>query len=139
VNDYVPTRAVERVRADHERLRADLISLRQSISEIAETAYSPDGLVKVTVGESGRLTELVLDPRIYRKTDATALAATITATIHAAVAAANARMVEVTKPFLPDEIPLLDDDSEDGLGRVFDPMLRHLDGQLDGGGRDGRA
>ncbi len=130
--DFAPARVVERVQANHERLRNDLLTLRQSFSEITETAYSPDGLVKATVGSRGQLTKLGLDPRIYRETDATALAATITATIRAAVAGADNRMVELTKPFLPEDFPLLDDDFYDGSGLAADPVSQRLDDGLDG-------
>ncbi len=110
-----------------------LIGLRRSMEDLVETAYSPDGLVRATVGARGLLTELFLDPRIYRTTDAAALAETITATIQAATDAATARMVELTRPFLPDG-PIsadADPDTDDGLGLAFDPLLQQLDRQLD--------
>ena len=100
--------AVESAWSDYQRLRDDLADLRQSMEDVAETAYSPDGLVSATVGAQGQLTELALDPRIYRTTDVTALAATITATIQDAVTAATTRVVELSRPFLPDGMDVAD-------------------------------
>jgi DNA-binding protein YbaB len=94
--------AAEDAWSHYQRRRDDLVELRRSVEDVAETAYSPDGLVRATVGARGQLTELSLDPRIYRTADAAALAGSITATIEDAVAAATARIVELSRPFVPD-------------------------------------
>ena len=54
------------------------------------TAQSDDGLIEATVGLYGEVRELVLDPRIYRAADATALAESVRDVINAAVADAQA-------------------------------------------------
>jgi DNA-binding protein YbaB len=91
--------------SQHEQLRINLESLQQSLEEVAETAHSSDGLIAATIGARGELKELVLDPRIYRTTDATALATAITETIHAATEAVATRMMEIAEPLLPDGLP----------------------------------
>jgi DNA-binding protein YbaB len=116
--DWKPTPTYEEAWSDYERLRESLATLRQNVQEVTETAYSLDGLVRATVDAQGQLTELALDPRIYRTTDSAALAETITATIREAVAAAAGRMIELTKPFLPDGV----DVTHPTLGRL-DPRL----------------
>ena len=116
--------------SEDDRLLQDLVELRRSFEEVTETACSPDGLVCATVGAHGELTELSLDPRIYRTTDSKALAETITATIREAVAAATARMAELTKPFLPDGVDLFDPGAGDDPFLAFGPASRRLDNQL---------
>jgi DNA-binding protein YbaB len=114
--------------SEYERLRETLVTLRRSLEEVSETAYSPDGLVGATVGARGELIELTLDPRIYRTTDSTALAATIIATVREAVSAATARTFELTKPFLPEGMQLEHGpDGADGADRIFDSVLRRFD------------
>jgi DNA-binding protein YbaB len=78
----------------YEKLQNDLLELQKSIQELSETAYAP-------VGARGELRDLVLDPRIYRSTDAKALAATIKQTIWDASSAVSARLIELTRPMLP--------------------------------------
>jgi DNA-binding protein YbaB len=119
--------------ADYQRLRDDLVTLRRSFREVSETAYSPDGLVSATVGSRGELTELTLDPRIYRTVDAAALAETITATIRGAVTAAAVSMVELTKPFLPDA-PHRAGSGPGDADLDLDAVLRRVDGQVTQGG-----
>ena len=112
--------------SEHEPLRDDLVSLLRSMDGLTETVQSEDGLVQATVGPHGELRELVLDPPIYRSTDATALAATITGTVNRAVTAAANRMVEMTEPMLPDGGLLVERDADGQLDFSFDAMLRRL-------------
>ncbi len=108
-----------------DKLRKDLESLRSRLEDVSETAVSEDGLVAATVGARGELRELVLDPRIYRTTDAKALTATIINTMRDATAAVTARMLELAEPMLPAPVRGAD-------GRVdFDALLK----QVAGGGR----
>jgi DNA-binding protein YbaB len=100
--------AVSGLPSDYERryaqLQEELLALQKSIQEIAETAYSADRTVAATVGARGELRELQLDPRIYRTTDAKALAATIKQTIWDASTAVTTRLVELTRPLLPESV-----------------------------------
>jgi DNA-binding protein YbaB len=135
VKDGKPTPRATDAWSDYERMRDELAGLRSSVQEITETAYSPDELVRATVDAQGQLMELALDPRIYRTTNSAALAETIKATIGTAVAAATARVLELTKPFLPDGPPASIDDPDGEVDLTFDPLLRQLDRHL---GRDER-
>jgi DNA-binding protein YbaB len=119
----------------YEQLREDLLTLRRDMAELAETAYSPDGLVVATVGAQGALKELVLDPRIYRTTDSVALAETIVATIRDAATAATARMYELSNALLPES---LRSDMSSDLGIDFDALLG-MDPDADGEADLGRA
>jgi len=108
----------------YEKLRRDLASLRHSMEEVSETAFSGDGLVAATIGARGELKELVLDPRIYRTTDAKALAASIAGAIRDATAAVTARMVELTAPLLPENTPRGEHGEID-----FDAVLQQASGK----------
>ncbi|MCC8246414.1 YbaB/EbfC family nucleoid-associated protein [Saccharothrix luteola] len=87
----------------------------RQLADLAATACSPDGLVRVTAGALGDLRELHLDPRHHRTQDADALGGTILATVRAAADNA-ARTSDGTAP--PDAVDLL-----------FDPVLRAFDDQ----------
>lgn len=100
----------------YEKLQRDLLELQKNIQELSETAYAPDRTVAATVGARGELRELVLDPRIYRSTDAKALAATIKQTIWDASTAVSARLVELTRPLLPADVSAQGFDLEGALG-----------------------
>lgn len=106
----------------YEKLQQDLLSLQKGIQDLSETAFSPDRTVAATVGARGELRELVLDPRIYRSTDAKALAATIKQAIWDASTAVSARLVELTRPLLPTDGPAgaLDLDAAFGAGKPVD-------------------
>lgn len=82
-------------------LQEELLELQQRLQELDETAYSEDGTVAATVGARGELRDLRLDPRIYRTTDAKALAATIMQTIHEASDAVTLQLIELTRPLVP--------------------------------------
>lgn len=122
--DTLPEDVQATYTSTYDRLQNDLESLQRSLEDLQETAYSPDGLVAATVGARGELKELVLDPRIYRTSDAKALSASITETVHEATEAVTMRIVELTKPLLPKGLRT-DGDSEFGLA----PMLRKLTGR----------
>lgn len=107
--------------AEYEQLAEDVRALQRAIEEVRETADSADGLVSATAGGNGALIELWLDPRVYRGPDATALASTITDTIHQAVRQAEEQVFAVAKKVLPDDATLA------GTDLKFDPFLHVLD------------
>ena len=111
MNQVVPEKFQQR----YEQLQQDLLELQRSIASVTETAYSDGRLVAATVGARGELTDLALDPRIYRTTNASALAKTIKETIWQATELATARIVELTRPLVPEG---MDMDLEAALRRM---------------------
>ncbi|KAB8186535.1 YbaB/EbfC family nucleoid-associated protein [Microbispora catharanthi] len=105
---------VEELRATFMRLQEEAPALHEKARAVQVTEKSRDGLVAATVGANGDLIRLDLDPRIYRRQDARGLADAITRTIHAAVAKAQDRVVEIFAPLIPAE-----------------QMRAHIDGDLD--------
>lgn len=91
----------EQVSKTLERVRGGFDDMRKEMNAVKATTKSPDGYVTVTVGPRGQLVKLELDPRIYRKPDATKLAATITETIQKAAVEANKKIEEVTERYAP--------------------------------------
>jgi DNA-binding protein YbaB len=114
--------------AEYERLAEDVRAMRDGLDRIRAAAYSPDGLVSVTVGGRGELLDLTLDPRIYRDQDAGALAGTITETVRDAVAKAERAAVRITER-------LVGDRTGGGVDPLFDPVLHVLDGERERGDR----
>ncbi len=123
---------------DPSALLGVIRELRQTVGDAAETqrkvltvtgtATSPDGLVTVVVGPRGQLVDLRIDPRVYRKPNAGALAATILATARAAVEQATEQTREIVDSRLPDIGGLV----PPGVERPFDvrSLMRHHDGDL---------
>ncbi|GAB3813046.1 YbaB/EbfC family nucleoid-associated protein [Kribbella italica] len=92
----------------------------RSISNDTEgTAQSPDGLIEATVGLYGEVRELVLDPRIYRTVDATALAEAVRDVINKAVGEAQATAAGQLSSLLPG-----------GLSEPSDLAFAPLDAEL---------
>jgi DNA-binding protein YbaB len=60
-------------------------SMQRQLMQVTGRAWSEDRMVKAVVGPRGQLIELEIDPRVYRTPNSKALAATIVATVHAAV------------------------------------------------------
>ncbi|WP_311922928.1 YbaB/EbfC family nucleoid-associated protein [Microbispora sp. H10836] len=104
----------EELRATFLRLQEEAPALHERARAVQVTEKSRDGLVAATVGANGELIRLDLDPRIYRRQDARGLADAITGTIHAAVAKAQERVVEIFAPIIP-----------------ADQMRAHIEGDLD--------
>ncbi|QFU91115.1 YbaB/EbfC family nucleoid-associated protein [Amycolatopsis sp. YIM 10] len=113
-------------KADYERLRDDLLEIRDKIADIEASADSPDGLVSATVVGRGELSELYLDPRIYRTHDSKALAGSIVDTIKDAVARSQEQLFEITRQYLPPAAKLEDTDVHTG------PFLHQLDRKIKG-------
>ncbi len=76
------------------KIRGGIADMQKEMNAVTATAKSADGYVTATVGPRGQVLKLVLDPRVYRKPDATKLAETITDTLRKAAQAA-AKQVEV--------------------------------------------
>lgn len=90
------------------------------VAAIKETATSGDGCVEVTVDATGAVLGMRLDPRGYRRLDATALADTIVATIADAARLARRHAFESMAPLLPSSA------TPENTDLAFDPLRHHL-------------
>jgi DNA-binding protein YbaB len=118
---------LERLGAHLEKLHDGHAELQRKLREIRVSVTSADELVTVTVDARGQVDGITLDPRIYQRPDSRLLAATITAAIQQAAAEAMARVMELTRPFMPDET------LRAHLDLDFDEVLRRRDAELLGG------
>lgn len=113
-------------RAGYERLRDDLLEIRTRIADIEVTADSADGLISATVVGRGELSELYLDPRIYRTPDSKALADSIVDTVKDAVEQSRERLFEITRQYLPPGAKLESTDVH------TDPFINQLNEKIEG-------
>ncbi len=104
---------------EHERLAKRVLAMRDGIDDIEVTESAPDGLITVVVTGRGTLTELELDPRIYRDQNADALADAILETIRAATDEAERRAARLVMELMPGV-------AEDDVDPMFDPALSVL-------------
>jgi DNA-binding protein YbaB len=74
---------------------------QRKVFEVTGTAWSDDRMVKAVVGPRGHLTDLDIDPRVYRTPNSRALAATILATVRDATEQAMAK----TQAILDENVP----------------------------------
>jgi DNA-binding protein YbaB len=101
-------------RPDWAALYSKFDDLRKAMDGVGETqrklfkvtgvAWSDDRTIKAVVGPRGQLIELEIDPRIYRKPNSKALAATILATVREAVADATRKTVEIVDEGMPSDM-----------------------------------
>ncbi|GAA5188668.1 hypothetical protein GCM10023322_39870 [Rugosimonospora acidiphila] len=77
---------------------------QRKMMKITGTAWSQDRLIKAVVGPRGQLIELDIDPKIYRRPDSKALAASVVATVRAAVDDANRRSRELLDEKIPSDM-----------------------------------
>ncbi|KOX13900.1 hypothetical protein ADK67_43195 [Saccharothrix sp. NRRL B-16348] len=106
---------------DYASIADEVKTIQRALAEVRATAESDDGLVSAVVGGRGEVIRLDLDPRIYRTADSAALATTITATIHRAVARAQAEVFTLVRRYLPADATPATTDLD------FDPFLTSLD------------
>lgn len=85
---------------EYERMRGNVLRLRERIDDIRETAESDDGTVTVTVDGRGRFVDLRLDARMYRTSDSRALAEDIVETVSHATDLARNRVAEIAREVL---------------------------------------
>lgn len=77
---------------------------RQRMAEVRGSGQSEDGLISAVVGPHGSLVELRIDPRVYRKPDSAALAASITQAVGAAAAEAVAQERTIVTESVPPDL-----------------------------------
>jgi DNA-binding protein YbaB len=92
---------VAQLLADYRRGREQLASVQRTLTSIAESAISPDGLVTVTVDAAGALSALTIADEAYRRHRPTELAAIILRTTRSAAARAAERARQALAPVLP--------------------------------------
>lgn len=85
----------------YQRKREEMTALQEKLRAASATVTSDSGLVTVTVGARGDITELKLNTQAYRKMPAAQLCQQITETIQKAKKAASAQVKGAMKPLLP--------------------------------------
>ncbi|ADB29883.1 conserved hypothetical protein [Kribbella flavida DSM 17836] len=97
-------------------LERDVLRMRRTLTATTGSAESGDGLIEATVDVHGRVTDLVLDPRVFRTPDSDALAEQIRAVVNEAGADAQERARHDLTKFLPP-----------GADEAFLPLFRPVD------------
>lgn len=91
----------EEMKQKFNRLLEEGPKLQERARALKITEKSRDGLITATVGPRGNLIRLELDPRIYQRPDARALAEKITETIQRAGTRAREEVIELFAPLVP--------------------------------------
>lgn len=104
----VPNVAAARALAEEmqgklQRLIDEGPKLKERARNLQVTEKSKDGLITATVGARGQLIRLDIDPRVYRRPDARALADAITETIKRAGTKAQEEIVGLFASVVPRE------------------------------------
>jgi len=86
---------------DLNKTLGNIADTQRRMMSVTGTAWSEDRMIKAVVGPRGQLIDLEIDPRIYRKPNSTALAATILSTVRAAVEQAVAKTQELVDQAMP--------------------------------------
>ncbi|MFB6720127.1 YbaB/EbfC family nucleoid-associated protein [Kribbella sp. NPDC056345] len=107
--------------ADIEQLEQDARKAQLAAAEASGTATAGDDLIEATVTGQGELTELVLDPRVYRELGPEELAAEIVLAVGEARTRARHAALEVLVAGSPPGSLAIGDDP------AFGPWLAHLE------------
>jgi DNA-binding protein YbaB len=94
---------VEELLADYRRSREQLSTVHRKLAALQASATSENGLVTVTVGAQGQLTELVIVESAYRKLRPHELAASIVKLTGKAAAKVSRAAGEAIAPVLPSD------------------------------------
>jgi DNA-binding protein YbaB len=119
---------------DLKRAVGSLGETQQKMMRVTGTGWSADRLIKATVGARGQLTDLQIDPRVFRDPDSGRLAESILAAARAAVADANAQSMALVDATVPADLRRGPFGGADSLGAL---ITRHDGDPLDQGGPDG--
>jgi len=104
---------------DLKRAMSSLGETQQQINKITGAGWSPDRLVKVTVGPRGQLVDLEIDPRVFRNPDSRGLADAILTAARNAVTDANGKAGEIVDKAVPEHLRRGPFGGEDPLGVVI--------------------
>jgi DNA-binding protein YbaB len=86
---------------------SNMAATQKEMLTVTGTAWSDDRMIKAVVGPRGQLIELDIDPRVYRKPNSKALAASIVSTVRAAVDLALAKTQEIINQSMPNVTDML--------------------------------
>jgi DNA-binding protein YbaB len=89
---------------DVKRSYAGIGDAQRKLLTVTGTAWSEDRMVKAVVGPRGHLLELEIDPRVYRRPDSAALAASIVATVRVAVQDVTRQTAAIVEGSLPRDL-----------------------------------
>src|SRR5262249_39755894 len=106
---------------------------QRRIIKVTGSATSEDRMVTAVVGPRGQLVRLQIDPRIYRRPNAQALAASIVATVRAAADKAMAEVQAIIDETMPPDLRFRQMGSLDlqRLTRSHDADLAEEDDHVD--------
>ncbi|MGF7237060.1 MAG: YbaB/EbfC family nucleoid-associated protein [Frankia sp.] len=117
---------VEGMAADFERMRAETGAVRERLLAVRGKAKSEDRFVTAEVDSRGRLVNLEIDPRVFRRPDARRLAEVIVETVGAAVARSEAMVEEAFDGLAsPESLQAV-------LGFDVEAMVRGIQAETDG-------
>jgi DNA-binding protein YbaB len=117
-----------------EKTVANMADVQKQILGVTGVAWSDDRMVKALVGPRGQLVDLEIDPRVYRRPNSKALAASIVATVRAAVEQAAAK----TQSIMDENMPMVKDLIRPGLidGVDMRKLISSSDADLEKMGRE---
>ncbi|MCP2343615.1 YbaB/EbfC family nucleoid-associated protein [Actinomadura rupiterrae] len=92
---------IDELLGQYREQRDKLKGLQERLATIEASAEAADGMVRVTVDRQGRMTELELDPRVYRKL----ASAELSAAVLEASNAASEQVAEQTRQAMEDIAP----------------------------------
>jgi DNA-binding protein YbaB len=92
---------VAQLLADYRRSREQLATVQRTLLSIAESASSPDGLIRATVDSAGSLTRLTIADDAYRRYRPAELADAVVRATQAAARLAATRAGDALAPVLP--------------------------------------
>ncbi|MEW2358914.1 YbaB/EbfC family nucleoid-associated protein [Spirillospora sp. NPDC029432] len=88
----------------YKEQRQQLKDLQERIESVGATGEAADGMVKVTVGAQGQLTNVELDPRVYRKLASEELAEAVLAASQDAFRKVGEQRREAMAGAVPEEM-----------------------------------
>ncbi|MFI0350668.1 YbaB/EbfC family nucleoid-associated protein [Actinomadura sp. 9N407] len=88
----------------YKEQRQQLKDLQERIESLGATGEAADGMVKVTVGAQGQVTEVEFDPRVYRKLASEELAEAVLAASQDANRKVAEQRREAMAGSVPDEV-----------------------------------
>lgn len=121
--EFLSNSAMEDLMVELKAATDSLGSSQERMMSLTGTAWSGDGAVKVEVGPRGQLIDIDIDPKVFRRSDAAALKATIIEANAAAVQdvldQANAIIDEQVPPEIRELREQLQANEPDRIGQLL--------------------